>query len=159
MSASVEPAAFPAHVTASRGWLALWTIEGIDRELGFLPTEKLVQTVVLRSALVATRPPTPVDALGHPVEPPPAGTVEPRFDSDAYLVEIASRLDRAARLDMETLATAIAREPAGLGSQGFVLFICRERTATFEILPTGAGQQVTNAGELCAAIDRALERN
>jgi hypothetical protein len=159
IGAEVAPAAFPPHVVAMRGWLARWTVETIDRELGAQPTEKREQALVLRSALVATRPPTPVDPEGQPTGAAPPETVEPRFDATAYVREIASRLDRVARLDGDTLARVIVKDPAGLGSSGFVLFICRERSATFEILPTGAGQQVTNAGELCAAIDRALDRS
>jgi hypothetical protein len=158
LGAEVVPAAFPPYVAATRGWIAEWTIETIDRELGARPSEKREQAIVVRSALVATRPPTPVDDQGKPTGAPPE-RVEPRFDGAAYLEEIASRLDHAARLDADTLAEAIAEDPAGLLSQGFVLFLCRERSATFELLPTGAAQQVTNAGELCAALDRALEKN
>ena len=157
IGAEVAPAAFPPHIVAAQGWIAAWTVETVDRELGVRPTEKRGQAFVLRTALVPTRPPTPVDDDGQPTATAPAETLEPRFDDEAYLGEIARRLDRVARLDGDTLARVIVEDPAGLGSQGFVLFICRERSATFEILPTGAGQQVTNAGELCAAIDRALD--
>ncbi len=157
VGAEVTPVAFPPHFVAAQGWIAEWTVETVDRELGVRPTEKRGQAIVLRTALVPTRPPTPVDDDGQPTATATAETLEPRFDDEAYLGEIASRLDRVARLDGDTLARVIVEDPAGLGSQGFVLFICRERSATFEILPTGAGQQVTNAGELCAAIDRALD--
>jgi hypothetical protein len=130
----------------------------VDRELGAQPTEKREQPIVIRSTLVATQPPTPVDDEGKPTGAPPE-RVAPRFDAPGYLQEIANRLDHAARLDAETLADALADDPVGLATQGFILFICRERSATFELLPTGAAQQVTNAGELCAALDRSLERN
>jgi len=158
IGAEVVPAVFPPHVVATRGWLASWTVSTLEREVGSRPRETRAQPVRLRTALVATLPPAPLDGEGRPTGGAPPETVEPRFDTEAYLGQIADRLDRAARLDAETLADAISRDPAGLASQGWILFVCRERSATFELLPTRAAQDIVNAGELCAALDRALAR-
>jgi len=158
VGAEVTAATFPPYLVATRGWLAAWTVDTLERELGARPSETRVRSAQIRTALVATLPPTPVDGEGRPTGGTPPETVEPHFDAEAYLGAIAERLDRAARLDAETLAHAISVDPAGLASQGWILFVCRERTATFELLPTRASQEVVNASELCAALDRALAR-
>ncbi len=158
IAAEVSPAEFPPYVVATRGWLARWTIDTLDRELGSRPSETLGPTSQVRTALVATLPPAPVDREGRQTRAAPPETVEPVFDAEAYIGEIANRLDRAARLDVDAVASAVSADPAGLGTQGWILFVCRERSATFELLPTRASQEVVNAGELCAAIDRVLAR-
>ena len=157
-SAEVTPASFPPYVVATRGWLARWTIEARERELGPEPRDTLAGRSDLRVALAPTVPPTPVDEERRPTGEPESEAQQPSLDAEAYVAEIAARLDRTGAFEPGTLAELLASDPAGLESPGWILFICREASATFELLPTRAASDVINAGELCAAIDRALAR-
>jgi hypothetical protein len=153
----VVPAAFPAHKVV-RGWLGEWTVDTVEREMGPQPAEQNVRHVVVRSALVPTRAPIPLAGDGGSSRTPFREAVEPRFDKDAYLQTIRRGLEYAEKLEAAAIVDLIGGDSAGFRSSSFVLFICHNGSATFQVLPTTATQRVTNAEEVCSAIDRALER-
>jgi hypothetical protein len=157
VSASAAPAALATAPVATNAWVARWTVETAERTMGPLPGEVRLSGVELRIALLPTLPPVPVDSRGKPAAPEAKETYAVALDADAMLAEIGERLDDAAALDAAALEAAVADHPSGLGSQGWLLVVCRpDGSADYRLLPTKAVARVENADAFCAAVERQL---
>jgi len=157
VSASAAPAALATAPVATNAWVARWTVETVERTMGPLPGEVRLSGVELRIALLPTLPPVPLDNRGKSVAPEAKETYAVELDSGAMLVEVGERLDDAAALDAASIESAVADHPAGLGSQGWLLVVCRaDGSADYRLLPTKAVAKVENADAFCAAVERQL---
>lgn len=157
-TAVTVPAELPSGAVTRGAWLSRWTIETVERRLGPLPGERVLDRDSLIVVLLPTLPPVPVDENDRPRPTARRDTYPVRFDSEAFLEEVARRLDRQANLDLETLETAIAVYPAGLRSNGWILVVCRpDGTADYGVPSTRARSRVTNAALFCAAADSRIE--
>jgi hypothetical protein len=146
----------PAAVTRG-AWLSRFTLETVERRLGPLPTEEVLDRSALLAVLLPTFPAVPVGDK----EPQPVArreTYSIRFDPQTFLETVAQRLDRQAVVDAATVEEAITLRPAGLESEGWVLVVCRhDGTADYGLPPMRARSRLTNAALFCAAADARVE--
>jgi hypothetical protein len=157
-AAGVRPASLPPASASGTAWLSRWTMETVEKHLGALPTTKVLDRTSLMVALLPTLPPSEIDENGNSRERQPRQAYIAAINQEAFLEEIARRLDRQATLDGPTLEKAITYRPSGFLSEGWILVVCRpDGSADFWLAPTQARAAVENAALFCAAVDSGLE--
>jgi len=154
VSATASASSLEARFVTANAWVARWTVE---RRLGPMPAEEILDRSDLLVALLPTVPPRSLDDQGNPAEVEFSETYTIDFDADAFLGEIAERLDEAATIDATSLERAVADYPAGLLSRGWLLTMCRpDGSADYRLLPTKAVAPLENAVVFCSAVERRL---
>jgi hypothetical protein len=157
ISATASAAMLEARFLSTNAWVARWTVETVERRMGPMPAEEFLDRSDLLVALLPTLPPSSLDEEGNPGEAEFSEAYAIDFDANAFLEEIAERLDETAAIDVASLERAVADYPAGLRSSGWLLALCRpDGSADYRLLPTKAVAPVESAAVFCTAVERRL---
>jgi hypothetical protein len=153
-AAAAEAARLPTGFASDNGWLSRWTVETIERRLGPMPVETVLDNRALAVSLLPTAPPVPLGRDGRPRVLETRTTHPVSFDSDAFLEEIGRRLDLGASLDAERIEEVITLRPAGFRSRGWILVACRsDGSAHYWLPPTRAHAPVLNSDLFCGEVE------
>ena len=157
VTASASAAQLAPGSVTTNSWVARWTLEIFERQMGPLPAEELVHQSDLLTAFFPTLPPARLDDRGAPVASEPVDTYDVGVDAEGLVTDVANRLDAAATIDVQSVEEAVASHPVGLKGSGWLLAICRsDGSADYRPLPTMAVGSVQNAAVLCAAVEHQL---
>ncbi len=154
LRARAAPVDLPVFLLDENAWIAHWELRRTIRRLGVAPESDERTVTRLAMALIPTEPPR--SAAQEPGAEGEIGQVV--LDDDLLVGAVGERLDQVASLDRQTLYEAITDRPQGLVSPGWLLLLCGEEgSAEYFLPPTGAHCRVTNAVDVCTALERALD--
>ena len=151
IAARMAPAELPPAAASVNAWHSRWTLQTVERRLGPLPENRVIESWSLTASLLPTLPPRDLDEA-EAIADDSAYSV--RLDEDLLLAGIAKAIDFRAELSPAILAERISNNVGGLGPSGWMLVICMaDGSATWGLPQAGASAELLNHALFCSAVE------
>ena len=154
-SARIMPASLPTAAARSNAWHSRWTLETVERQLGPLPTTRVLDSWSITASLLPTAPPEDLDQGGEPgsVIADPDEIYPVQLEQQSMFESVAASLDFRAEMSPDVLADVIVRKITGLNSPGWILVLCRpDADATWGVAPPAGRSRLLNGDEFCGTV-------